>query len=362
MSVRLLALHAPYRCRHRGACCTEPWAIPVERVRRRRILEMVDAGALRLSHQGSDLFEAAPGLDSDADVAVGRRGRACVFHDPGAGGGCAIHRDMGHDALPVACQHFPRVVVLDPRGVSLSLSCVCPTAADLLYDAGPGWQRVVHGGPVVPPGMAWAGLDARDTLPPQVNDALLWDWDAMTAFETEALEILAALPPEPALALIDGVAVRLESASAEKLGELVKSAFRDAGGAATSLEVDIDGLVGLADAASTGLPTEHCIGGVGAAAADLWRSHGPQVSRYLAARLMAGAVLYYARSARVWSRWLQTVYAVLRRSVEAEMASGHATDRQRFTAALARSDRLLVHGVDAARLASSLHGRSALPS
>ena len=363
MSIRLLAFHAPYRCKHRGVCCTEPWAIPVERVRHRRILSAVESGAVRLAHTSGALFEAAPGVETDADVAVGRRGRSCVFYEPRSGGSCAIHRDIGDDAMPVACQHFPRVIVLDPRGMSLSLSCVCPTAADLLYDAGPGWQRVVHAGAVVLPGMEWAGLDARDTLPPQVSDALLWDWDAMTAFEAEALNALASLTPERALALIDSVAARLESAAAGELGSRVRSGFRDPGGPAAGLEVDLDALVTLAIASSMGAPAEPwTIGPGSAASAAVWQSHRGQVSRYLAARLMASSVLYHAHSARVWSGWLQTAYAVLRRSVEAEMASGHETARQLFTAALARSDRLLVHGIDPARLAASLHARSALPS
>ncbi len=54
----------------------------------------------------------------------------CVFHDPA--GRCAIHSALGHDALPVACRQFPRVSVTDPRGVSVTLSHYCPTAAALL--------------------------------------------------------------------------------------------------------------------------------------------------------------------------------------------------------------------------------------
>lgn len=362
MSVRLLAFHAPYRCRDRGVCCAEPWAIPVERGRHARILHAIDSGALRPPQRPGPLFEHAPGIDVDADVVVGRRGRECVFHDAG-GRRCAVHRDMGHGAMPVACQHFPRVVAVDPRGVSLSLSFVCPTAAALLYDAGPGWHDLVHEGPVVLPGISWEGLDARDTLPPQVSETLLWDWDAMTAFERHTLNALSELPPEHALARIDAVAARLASACAGGLEARVTSAFRDVSRMAGALDVEVDALLALAVAASTRTAAEHRPDPAQAlAAAAVWRMHAAQVSRYLASRFVAAAVVYHARSARVWSGWLQTAYAVLRRSVDAEAARGHVDDRQWFTAALARADRLLVHGVDAARLAAALHGRSALPS
>jgi hypothetical protein len=360
MSVRLLALHAPYQCRHRGVCCREPWAIPVERVRHRRVVDAVDAGRLRLPQGNGGLFAAAPGVDTDADAVVGRRGSDCVFHEPGQVGLCAIHRDLGHEALPTACQHFPRVVVLDPRGVSLSLSCVCPTAADLLYDAAPGWHQVVHEGQVVLPGLQWEGLDARDTLPPQVSETRLWDWDAMSAFELQTLDALATRVPAEALAVVAGAAARLERDSQEPLETLVKMAFRNA--RPEACEPDVDGLVRLAVASSTGAdPEAWGPGGNAAAAAQLWLRHQPQVSRYLASRVMASAVVYHARSARVRSAWLQTAYAVLRRSVDLEMSRGGA-DRSLFTAALARADRLLVHGVDAGRLAAALHARSALPS
>ena len=51
---------------------------------------------------------------------------------------CAIQRQMGHDQLPSACRHFPRVVVLDPRGTFITLSHVCPTAARMLIAGGSG--------------------------------------------------------------------------------------------------------------------------------------------------------------------------------------------------------------------------------
>jgi hypothetical protein len=92
-------------------------------------------------------------------IAVSTSGQ-CAFHDHG----CEIHRAFGHQAIPSACQHFPRQVLLDARGVFVTLSHYCPTAADLLFThAGP--VEIVEGPPAVPSGEP-EGLDAREVLPP----------------------------------------------------------------------------------------------------------------------------------------------------------------------------------------------------
>ena len=46
---------------------------------------------------------------------------------------CAIHRVLGHDALPSACRHFPRAAVTDDLGTFVTLSHFCPTAASMLF-------------------------------------------------------------------------------------------------------------------------------------------------------------------------------------------------------------------------------------
>src|SRR6478672_5284663 len=94
---RALSFHAAYACRHSGECCTARWPIP---------------------SRGGDLLPLTP--------------RGCVFHQSDH---CSIHASFGHDALPVACQQFPRVSVIDPRGASVTLSCFCPTALAMLDEA-----------------------------------------------------------------------------------------------------------------------------------------------------------------------------------------------------------------------------------
>ena len=62
---------------------------------------------------------------------------ACIFFEPQRGNLCAIQRQMDHSHLPSACRHFPRVVVIDPRGTFVdAVAPVGPTAARMLIDGG----------------------------------------------------------------------------------------------------------------------------------------------------------------------------------------------------------------------------------
>ena len=147
-----LSMHVPYACRHSGACCASGWDIPVERTRVATLQSLrSDASWLRRA-------EGAP-PDVAGVLALSDAGR-CVFHSQG----CEIHRIAGHAAMPTACQHFPREVLIDRRGVFVTLSHYCPTAADLLFShVGP--VEIVEGPPAVPGGEP-EGLDAREVLPP----------------------------------------------------------------------------------------------------------------------------------------------------------------------------------------------------
>lgn len=183
-----LSMHLPYACRHSGACCSSGWEIPIERSR----VEAVTT--LR-----SPLAWLRPVNDGPEDVAgmlaTSDDGR-CVFH----GDGCEIQHAFGHDALPSACQHFPREVLIDPRGVFVTLSHYCPTAADLLFSH-VGAVEIVEGPPALPHGDP-EGLDARDVLPPLLTEGVLMDLEAYAAWESHMVKVLAggATRPENALA------------------------------------------------------------------------------------------------------------------------------------------------------------------
>jgi hypothetical protein len=104
-------------------------------------------------------------------------------------GRCGIHLKLGHAALPAACQHFPRQCLIDRRGVFITLSHYCPTAAELLFTSG-GPAEIVHGPPATPAGDA-EGLDARDVLPPLLTANVLMDLAGYAAWEAHMVRTLA---------------------------------------------------------------------------------------------------------------------------------------------------------------------------
>jgi hypothetical protein len=156
-----LSIHADYRCRHSGACCTAGWEIPVELYRQPIV------GAATLTTAGGCRF-----FDTDDDRL------------------CAIHRDHGYDAMPMACQQFPRRVLLDDRGVHVSLSHFCPTAAAMLFrDDVP--LEIVADPPAFPRDGYYEGLDARGSLPPSLVPDVLMDFESYAAWERECIRLLA---------------------------------------------------------------------------------------------------------------------------------------------------------------------------
>lgn len=180
-----LSFHARYACRGAGACCSSGWDIPIERVRIEAIQRAIHDSHLRAPVSWLKQIDGAPD-DVAGVLALGERGH-CVFH----GEGCAIHSALGHAAMPVACQHFPRVVLIDPRGVFVTLSHYCPTAAAmLLEDEGP--VSIVEGPPALPDGAMPEGLDARDAWPPLRAPRLLMDLEEYGAWERDIVQRLAA--------------------------------------------------------------------------------------------------------------------------------------------------------------------------
>lgn len=149
---RSLSFHARYRCHNSGACCTADWPIPDD--------------------QGGLLPRTAVG---------------CAFHDAESHR-CEIHHARGHDALPLACRQFPRVTVTDPLGVSVALSCYCPTAFALLETADQP-IAIVEDPPAFPPGGEYVGLDARTSLPPALCPNVLMDWDSWWEWERLSVDL-----------------------------------------------------------------------------------------------------------------------------------------------------------------------------
>ena len=168
-----LNFHLPYACRHSGACCTAGWAIPVEPER-------------------AVLIKPGQWLDAGDTLPRDERG-ACVFHQDR----CTVYEHR-----PLSCVHFPYVCMIDPRGVHVTLSHYCPTAAGLLFEHD-GPIEVVEGPSPVPLLEMPEGLDARESLPPvdtrSVKPRLL-SWEEFSQWERTELRTLAAVVGEIPLA------------------------------------------------------------------------------------------------------------------------------------------------------------------
>jgi Fe-S-cluster containining protein len=185
--VRSLSFHARYHCRHSGACCTSGWPIPVEVDRLTQLHAAISTGALQ--PLGRDLlFRLDENAPPETPVVLGLNGGRCVFFDPD-GPSCRVHQSLGHDALPLACRQFPRVVVRDPRGVSITLSHYCPTAAAMLESDDV--ATIVQAPAAFPASSEYEGLDARECLPPLLRPDVLMDWESWWEFERLTVELLA---------------------------------------------------------------------------------------------------------------------------------------------------------------------------
>jgi hypothetical protein len=205
----------------------------VEADRHERLRAAMASGALRTVAGDRTAFVEPADDDDNAPAVLATSHGRCVFHDPS--GRCAVHSALGHDALPLACRQFPRVSVIDPRGVSVTLSHYCPTAAALLNETQDGLaprsaQReggndalahrsarreggndrerghLVVNPAAFPPTGEYVGLDARTVLPPLLRPGMLMDWESWWEIEQLSVETLltGGGSPEEALGLIRG--------------------------------------------------------------------------------------------------------------------------------------------------------------
>ena len=189
-AVRGLSMHAAYRCRDSGACCTAGWPIPVEADRLVHIERALASGALRpVGHAAVAPIQWLPQAPRDTPAVLAVAAGACVFHRDAAPRRCEIHHALGHDALPLACRQFPRVSVVDPRGVSVTLSHYCPTAASLLDTSEP--ATITTAMPAFPAEGEYVGLDVSGDLPPTLRPDMLMDWEAWWMWEERTVAALA---------------------------------------------------------------------------------------------------------------------------------------------------------------------------
>ena len=203
--VRALSIHADYRCRHSGNCCSADWDVPVEVPVYRSLSEAVARGQLHPSSAAEGLlpFILGPDLPDDAGAMLERTDAGlCVFLEP-TSRLCIVHRDLGHDRLPATCRHFPRVAVHDARGTSVALSHFCPTAASMLFRDDVALAIVDD--PLSFPPADYEGLTiTEDDLPPLLTPAMLMDLDGYAAWESHMVGRCSnpSISPESVLATL----------------------------------------------------------------------------------------------------------------------------------------------------------------
>jgi len=190
-----LSFHADYSCHNRGACCTAGWPIPVESAQADALNRGRRDGRLQLEVSAqTPLFQ--DDNDSERPRVLNLVDGACVCYarpGPGDPGRCHVQRALGHAALPLACRQFPRVTLVDPRGVFVTLSHYCPTAAEMLArPGGPGSEdRILESPAGFPRGGEYEGLDARANMPPLLRPDMLMDWESWSLWEQLSVEHLA---------------------------------------------------------------------------------------------------------------------------------------------------------------------------
>jgi hypothetical protein len=359
--VLCLSIHADYRCRRAGACCTSAWPIPVEAALVGVLRRAITDGTLRVPNEAAgagDPFTVdamlPPGVG--AVLRPGRSG-ACSFYDRESGL-CAIQRVLGHEALPSSCQHFPRVCVIDRDATFVSLSHYCPTAARLLFR-----EDVPLAVVPAPHDLAGRirleGLDAREALPPLILPGLLADREGYRAWEDLVVSTMASeVSPEEALDRVGDAAERVRSwkpgdgALRDAVASIVASpdactpptlarATRTAARAAARFEVARRAVPPGLDAPR---PPEDVDDLDAAWVAPRWGAFARPVRRYLAARAFGNWCAYQGPGLRTIVELLETALAVVR--VEAARHCGRAgrvLDEALLLAAIRAADLLLVH-------------------
>ena len=382
--VRCLTIHADYACRRTGACCTSRWRVPVEPCTHERLVDAIDDGSLRVgwledvaassSDHGRDASRAGLLLQTDdlpegyvSWLGLDRRGQ-CLFYETSRGT-CAIHRQLGEDALPTSCRQFPRVSLTDARGTSVSLSHYCPTAANLIVDHDVP-LAIVEAPRAFPPSRHYEGLDARGALPPLVRPGLLHSFDSYDLWERGVVALLAReeLTAEQALACAAIAAERIRTWT-PAVGPLethvdwaLARSVDDVGEADPALGTPVTAvrlwhLARAAVPAGVTTPTEpvEAVAVWERHAADHWNTWAPVVRRYLAARAFATWLSYQGRGLRTSVLGLVVTLGVLQAEVGRACAVARQDlDRDRLVEAIRAADLLVVHLVDPVTFAARL--------
>jgi hypothetical protein len=332
-----LTVHANYACRHTGACCTAGWPIPVEPDRRARL----GAAVLLPDSNGT-----------------------CKFYDAAARR-CRVHLTYGETALPSSCAHFPRRALIDDRGVFITLSHFCPTAAAGLVRA-TDRLAIVEAPFAFPGNREYEGLDARGAWPPLVKAGLLFDLAGYSAWEEFLVARLGEREGTPCDALghiaLAGEELRrwkpADQPFQSMLAALAPTVQTEQAARAAWQRYQpltrFDAYERLLTFIPDGLDRPSVSAGMHerpAIEANAWGALGAAAKRYLAAKAFGSWAAYEASGVRTAIAELVLSELVLR--VEAARAMDRqqrSLDEETMIAAVREADRILIHLVDRGRL------------
>ena len=354
--VYALSIHADYRCRHSGVCCSSDWDIPVEAPLYRTLNEALTTGRLRTTAEppaGDAPLVTGPDLPDGAAAIVAHTIEGqCVFYHRDSGL-CVVHRDMGEAQLPVACRHFPRVAVRDWRGTFISLTHYCPTAAAMLFREDVP-LAVVEGPPAFPPA-DYEGLKVDpEAWPPLLHPRMLMDMDAYSAWERHMVSRCAddAVSPEQVIATLerDARVLRAYQPGQGSLTDAVAGLPGDVVDepAPTTLEASLLLHATVLSAVPDDLRPEPDLAGLQEAFAlgvmPQWAAWQGPLRRYLAGRAFANWSAYQGQGVLTIVRGLRTALAFVRVEAARECRNaGCALDANLLQQAFRASDFVLNH-------------------
>lgn len=353
--VTALSIHADYRCRHSGHCCSTDWDVAVEVPVYRRLDEALRAGTLRVSPEAAGLepFILGPDLPADTTAIFQRTddGR-CVFFERGPNL-CIVHRDLGETALAATCKHFPRLSIDDARGTSVALSHFCPTAAGMLFrDDVP--VEIVEAPPAFPAG-DYDGLRVgADDLPPLLTPTMLMDAEGYEAWERHMVARCAQthLAPESVLATLARDAgllrrwtpggIALSSAVGHLPADVVPGESPEVLDASLALHAEVLGAVPeewrpMADTDGLREAYDRFV-------RPRWSDFSPPLNRYLAAKAFATWTAYQGQGVATIVRGIEAALALVR--VEASRKcrdQGQGLDAALLLEAFREADFVLNH-------------------
>ena len=324
MAVYALSIHADYRCRHSGACCTADWDVPVELPLYRTLNEALSAG--RVAPAGRDensaILIVEDQLPDDAAAMVARTATGdCVFYHR-TSGLCVIHRDLGEPMLPATCRHFPRLAVRDRRGTFISLTHYCPTAAASLFRDDVRIE-IIESPPAFPEADYEGLVVTSDDWPPLLRPDCLADVQSYTAWERHMVARCAdaALSPESVIATLERDAL-IVRAVCPATGAAIAGAIERLPVAGVNVRVPetLDASVADYLEVLTAVPDEwrpeadtrdltECYRHHVAAE---WTGFAAPLRRYLAAKAFASWTAYQGRGFRTIVRGLEAALAVVR--------------------------------------------------